>query len=40
MAGKGDKIRKGADLKKFRENYDRIDWSKRPSPKQQQKHPQ
>ena len=24
MAGKGDKIRKGADLNKFRNNYDQI----------------
>ena len=28
MNGKGDKLRKGANLKKFRDNFDSINWSK------------
>lgn len=29
MAGKGDKIRKGANIKAFNEGYEKIDFSKK-----------
>lgn len=32
MNGKGDKLRKGADLNAFRNNYEDIDWSKKEKP--------
>jgi hypothetical protein len=35
--GKGDKPRKGANLEKFRDNYDEIDWSKGKEPEQEKK---
>jgi hypothetical protein len=33
--GKGDKPRKGANLEKFRNNFDEIDWSKKPTKEEQ-----
>ena len=32
MSGKGSKARKGANLTKFRNNYDSIIWKKRKAP--------